>query len=121
MRSIYKQAEYILTTINDFEGKNVSEEGHMVKSKDAIKDLDYIIQKGLEFYNNVVSAKLHEKEPRLIYSLTTIQSQVEKLETTELNAKKLTLESAFAIWQQLEVSIAYLASECLDILHEEGN
>ena len=121
MKAIYKHAEKFLNTVDNFEKNYVGVDGKMVRSKDAIESLDALLKKGLKLYNDVINEKVYEKFPILTVILNKIKEYADKLENNEQTAKKLTMENALVIWQQLEVALALLASYIVDFLHAEGN
>ena len=121
MKVIYKHAEKFLNAVDKFEKDYVGVDGKMVRSKEAIESLDTLLKKGLKFYNDVINEKVYEKFPMLSVILNKIKEYTDKLKNNEQTAKKLTMENALVIWQQLEVALALLASYVMDFLHTEGN
>ena len=120
-RTLYKHAEKFLALVDKFEKEQITADGKMVRSQDALKTLDNVLKKGLKFHNEVVEKELHKEFPVLNVILTRVEEYASKLQINEHNAKKLTLENSFIIWQQLEVALALLASYVMDFLHTEGN
>lgn len=121
MNRLYKHAEKFLLLVDKFEKDQITSDGKMVRSREALTMLDALIKKGVKFYNEVIEEKLPEKYPLLNIILTHIKEYTDKLQINEYNSKKLTLENSLIIWQQLETALALLASYVMEFLHEEGN
>ena len=114
MENAYKLSEKIITDINTYSEKHISKEGKSINTEESLQLLNQILEEGLTLYKYLIEKELFKDKPSIEGSLNGMQKYYNKLVINEDNAKKLTLSNAMQLWEQLRVSIAFLACTVLD-------
>jgi len=114
MKKAKELAQLIINSVNDYTNKYMSEDGKIANTTASLQELNNIIEKGFVLDKYLIEKGYTEKDPVIAGVCAELQKYIDKLNTSDENAKKLTMESALQIWQQAKVVIAFLACAVLD-------
>lgn len=120
MEKAKKLSEKIITSVNNYVNKYMSDDGKFSNTRDSIFELNDIIESGFVLHKYLIEKGIANKYPVISGICVELQKYIDKLNTNDENAKKLNMESALQIWQQAKIVIAFLASTVLDIKEEDN-
>lgn len=115
MHNAKQLAQIIIDAVNKHYENYVSEDGKSVITEEMISSLNNILEKGFSLYNYMAEHKLYEGHPELTASMNEVAKYINKLANTKTNAKKLTLENTYPLWQCAMVAVAVMSNSTLDI------
>lgn len=121
MKKAKQLAQIIIDKTNAYTEKYMTKDGKIVHSSTSLSELNDIIVRGFTLDKYLVEGGYIEKYPMLAGICAELQKYINKLNTSEDNAKKLSLDSALQIWQQAKIVIAFLASVVLDLKEDEDD
>ena len=110
----YELSEKIVADVNTFNSDFVTDTGKIVPSQDMVMALNTIIEEGFVLHKYVVENKIYEGKPEITVDVIELGKQMQNLEMSEENSKRLDLQSAMNTWEACEVIIAKLACDLLD-------
>ncbi len=110
-----KKADALLGAIDVHLGKYTGITGKEVKSQEAYESLDAVVRQCFEVYNDMVMLELQVTFPQLAFSMSTVSNLADKIRITDKTAKKLTLDAANTLWQQVLVASAVMCSALVEI------
>lgn len=119
MKKAKELSKLIIDRVNDYTNNYMTEEGKNTNTAASLTELNEIIEKGFVLDKYLVEKGYTNKYPVLAGICLELQKYIDKLNTSEENAKRLSMDSALQIWQQAKVVIAFLASAVLDISEKE--
>ena len=114
-KKLFEKLTEFLTDTNRLYEEYVDDSGQLVMSTETLSHLTSAMRSGLEVYNMAVTAEDLKEDADIQGVLSEIAVEVEKIKTTEANAKKLNLQSSINIWETIvgklmALSILLLAS-----------
>lgn len=114
-KKLFEKLTEFLTDTNRLYEEYVDDSGQLVMSTETLSHLTSAMRSGLEVYNMAVTAEDLKEDADIQGVLSEIAVEVEKIKTTEENAKKLNLQSSINIWETIvgklmALSILLLAS-----------
>jgi len=115
MKKAKELAQMIIDSVNEYTNKYMTENGKNTNTTASLQELNNIIEKGFVLDKYLIEKGYAEKNPVIAGICIELQKYIDKLNTSDENAKKLTMESALQIWQQAKIVIAFLASAVLDM------
>ncbi len=114
-KKLFEKLTEFLTDTNRLYEEYVDDSGQLVMSTETLSHLTSAMRSGLEVYNMAVTAEDLKEDADIQGVLSEIAVEVEKIKTTEENAKKLNLQTSINIWETIvgklmALSILLLAS-----------
>ena len=114
-KKLFEKLTEFLTDTNRLYEEYVDDSGQLVMTTETLSHLTSAMRSGLEVYNMAVTAEDLKEDADIQGVLSEIAVEVEKIKTTEANAKKLNLQSSINIWETIvgklmALSILLLAS-----------
>lgn len=108
-------SDKIVKEVNEYTDLYMQDDGKLSNTELSLKALSSILEKGFLLVKYIYEKNLHKQYPVLGGICEEIEKYMNKLSTTEENAKKLQLDSALQLWQQSKILIAFLACTVLDL------
>lgn len=100
-KKLFEKLTEFLTDTNRLYEEYVDDMGQLIMSTETLSHLTSAMKSGLEVYNMVVAAEDYKEDSDIQGVLVEIAREIEKVKTTEENAKKLNLQSSINIWETI--------------------
>lgn len=100
-KKLFEKLTEFLTDTNRLYEEYVDDMGQLIMSTETLSHLTSAMKSGLEVYNMVVAAEDYKEDSDIQGVLVEIAREIEKVKTTEENAKKLNLQSSITIWETI--------------------